>query len=44
MKKNYNVEQFTLLPKKSTIDFLLQFSKSVSFVKGNHLGFLVSKN
>lgn len=44
MKKNYSFEKTNLLPKKSTIDFLLKFSKSVSFVKGNHLGFLVSKN
>lgn len=44
MKKNYSFEKTNLLPKKSTIDFLLQFSKSMSVVRVKKLEFVVVKN
>lgn len=44
MKKNYPLKNPILIPKKSTIDFLLSFSKSIAVIKTNHQRFIVSKN
>ena len=44
MKKNYTFKEKQMIPKKETIQFLLQFSKSVEVVEGKKKQFLVSKN
>lgn len=44
MKKNYTLKNPILNPKKSTVDFLLNFSKSVVVMKANNKKFIVSKN
>ncbi|WP_374363183.1 hypothetical protein [Cloacibacterium sp.] len=44
MKKNYTLKVPILKPKKSTIDFLLNFSKSVAVINANNMKYLVSKN
>lgn len=44
MKKNYPLKNSILMPKKSTIDFLLNFSKSIAVIKTNHQKFIISKN
>ena len=42
--KNYTLKVPILTPKKSTIDFLLNFSKSVAVINANNKKYLVSKN
>lgn len=44
MKKNDSLKVKTLKPKKQTIDFLLNFSKSVEVVKTKSKNFPISKN
>lgn len=44
MKKNYSFEKQILRPKKSTIDFLLNFSKSMSIVRIKNIEFVITKN
>lgn len=44
MKKNYQFAKIALLPKKSTIDFILNFSKSINSIKVSNLSFFISKN
>jgi len=44
MKKNYPLKNPILMPKKSTIDFLLNFSKSIAVLQANNKKFIVSKN
>lgn len=44
MKINYQFAKFVLLPKKSTVDFILNFSKSISTVNLKNLDFIISKN
>ena len=44
MKKNYNLKNTVLTPKKSTVDFLLSFSKSITVMRTKNKSFVVSKN
>ncbi|SHH82203.1 hypothetical protein SAMN05421866_3890 [Chryseobacterium oranimense] len=44
MKKNDSLKVKTLKPKKQTIDFLLNYSKSLELVKTKSKNFHVSKN
>jgi hypothetical protein len=44
MKKNDSLKVKTLKPKKQTIDFLLNYSKSLELVKTKSKNFPVSKN
>jgi hypothetical protein len=44
MKKNYNLENTVLTPKKATVDFLLSFSKSITVIRTKTQSFVVSKN
>ncbi|CAI8923185.1 Uncharacterised protein [Chryseobacterium gleum] len=44
MKKNDSLKVKTLKPKKQTIDFLLNFSKSLEIVKSKSKNYPVSKN
>jgi len=44
MKKNYNLKNSVLTPKKDTIDFLLSFSKSMAVIRTKNKSFIVSKN
>ncbi|MFN1218624.1 MULTISPECIES: hypothetical protein [Chryseobacterium] len=44
MKKNDSLKVKTLKPKKQTIDFLLNYSKSLEMVKAKNKNFPVSKN
>ncbi|WP_262888175.1 hypothetical protein [Chryseobacterium gallinarum] len=44
MKKNDSLKVKTLKPKKQTIDFLLNFSKSLEIVKSRSKNYPVSKN
>lgn len=44
MKKNDSLKVKTLKPKKQTIDFLLNFSKSVEIVKSKSKNYPISKN
>lgn len=44
MKKDYTLKKVTVLPQKSTIDFLLNFSRSISVMKVAQQNFTVSKN
>ena len=44
MKKNYNLKNSVLTPKKATIDFLLSFSKSMAVIRTKNKSFVVSKN
>jgi hypothetical protein len=44
MKKNYNLKNTVLAPKKSTVDFLLSFSKSMVVMRTKTQSFVISKN
>lgn len=44
MKKNDSLKVKTLKPKKQTIDFLLNFSKSLEVVKSKSKNYPISKN
>ncbi|MBB6333161.1 hypothetical protein HNP24_004185 [Chryseobacterium sediminis] len=44
MKKNDSLKVKTLKPKKQTINFLLNFSKSLEVVKGKGKNYPVLKN
>ena len=44
MKKNDILARKALLPKKSTIDFLLNYSKNIETIKTSKRQFIVSKN
>lgn len=44
MKKNDSLKVKTLKPKKETIDFLLNYSKSLELVKSKSKNFPISKN
>lgn len=44
MKKNDSLKVKTLKPKKQTIDFLLNFSKSIEVVKSKSKNYPISKN
>ena len=44
MKKKKTKKNPILMPKKSTIDFLLNFSKSIAVLQKNNKKFIVSKN
>ncbi|MDN3690925.1 hypothetical protein QWZ06_00900 [Chryseobacterium tructae] len=44
MKKNDSLKVKTLKPKKQTIDFLLNFSKSIEIVKSKSKNYPVTKN
>jgi len=44
MKKNDSLKVKTLKPKKQTIDFLLNFSKSIEIVKSKSKNYPISKN
>lgn len=44
MKKINFLKKEIALPQKSTIDFLLRFSKSMAILKTTHQNFIVSKN
>lgn len=44
MKKNDSLKVKTLKPKKQTIDFLLNFSKSLEIVKSKSTNYPISKN
>lgn len=44
MKKNDSLKVKTLKPKKQTIDFLLNYSKSLELVKTKSKSFPISKN
>gem|GEM_PF-169114 len=43
MKRNYNFARIVLMPKKKTIDFILNFSKSISAISLNKMDFIASK-
>ena len=43
MKKNYNFAKIVLMPKKKTIDFILNFSKSISAISLNKMDFIAFK-
>ncbi len=44
MKKNDSLKVKTLKPKKQTIDFLLNFSKSMEIVKSKSKNYPILKN
>lgn len=44
MKINYQCAKIALTPKKSTIDFILNFSKSFDAINLNPFNFMISKN
>lgn len=44
MKKNYTFKKPTLSPRKTTIDFLLRFSKNIVVLRLQNQNFIVSKN
>jgi hypothetical protein len=44
MKKNDSLKVKTLKPKKQTIDFLLNFSKSLEIVESKSKNYPISKN
>lgn len=44
MKENDALKEKVLKPKKQTIDFLIQYSRSIEMVKGKRKSFLISKN
>ncbi|WP_318848382.1 hypothetical protein [Chryseobacterium sp. JV558] len=44
MKKNDSLKVKTLKPKKQTIDFLLNFSKSLEIVKSKSKNYPILKN
>jgi hypothetical protein len=44
MKKNDSLKVKTLKPKKETIDFLLNYSKSLEIVKTKTKNYPISKN
>ncbi|SDJ74352.1 hypothetical protein [Chryseobacterium jejuense] len=44
MKKNDSLKVKTLKPKKETIDFLLNFSKSLEIVKSKSKNYPITKN
>lgn len=44
MKKNDSLKVKTLKPKKQTIDFLLNYSKSLEVVSTKNKNFPISKN
>lgn len=44
MKKNYSVKTSTLNPKKTTVDFLLNFSKSIAVITTKNKKYIISKN
>lgn len=44
MKKNDSLKVKTLKPKKQTINFLLNFSKSLEVVKGESKNYPILKN
>ncbi|PXW13492.1 hypothetical protein C8D70_109109 [Chryseobacterium sp. CBTAP 102] len=44
MKKNDSLKVKTLKPKKQTIDFLLNFSKSLEVVKSKSKNYPITKN
>ncbi|EJL71117.1 hypothetical protein [Chryseobacterium populi] len=44
MKKNDSLKVKALKPKKQTIDFLLNFSKSLEIVKAKNKNYPISKN
>ncbi|SHG78912.1 hypothetical protein SAMN02787100_4672 [Chryseobacterium sp. OV279] len=44
MKKNDSLKVKTLKPKKQTIDFLLNYSKSIEVVPTKNKNFPISKN
>ena len=44
MKKYYTLKKPYLSPKKTTIDFLLNFSKSIVVISSKNQNFIVSKN
>ncbi|SFK23486.1 hypothetical protein SAMN05421692_3774 [Chryseobacterium indologenes] len=44
MKKNDSLKVKTLKPKKQTIDFLLNFSKSIEIVKSKSKNYPIQKN
>ncbi|MDR6921664.1 hypothetical protein J2Y40_002513 [Chryseobacterium sp. 2987] len=44
MKKNDSLKVKTLKPKKQTIDFLLNFSKSIEIVKSKGKSYPILKN
>ncbi len=44
MKRNYNFAKIVLVPKKKTIDFILNFSKSINAISLNKMDFIAFKN
>jgi len=44
MKNNYSLKNPVLNPKKSTVNFLLNFSKSIAVLNSNQKKFIISKN
>ena len=44
MKNYYQSAGILLVPRKSTIDFLLNFSKSIDVIKTKKLDWIISKN
>ena len=44
MKNNYSLKTPVLNPKKSTVNFLLNFSKSIAVLNSNQKKFIISKN
>ena len=44
MKNNYSLKTLVLKPKKSTVNFLLNFSKSIAVLTSNEKKFIISKN
>ncbi len=44
MKNNYSLKNPVLNPKKSTVNFLLNYSKSIAVLTLNEKKFIISKN
>lgn len=44
MKNNYSLKNPVLNPKKSTVNFLLSYSKSIAVLTSNEKKFIISKN
>jgi len=44
MKNNYSLKNPVLNPKKSTVNFLLNYSKSIAVLNSNQKKFIISKN
>ena len=44
MKNNYSLKTPVLNPKKSTVNFLLNYSKNIAVLTSNEKKFIISKN